>query len=535
MALTKISGEVIQSGTPITIGVVTATSINVGSAVTIHTGGYLVGNTDLHSTGITVDNVNVSGISTLGSTVVGGATTQVVVTGDIRATGDVSALTANITSLTASANSGFHVDGSAPASSFLLGNTGNLSLGNDFTVSGNAGIGTDTPTESFEVNGGDIKLRTTSFAGFTTTRRLYALGGSGTYNLGLSGGSAIAFIRDGNNNDAIAFETHAQGSSHTEVLRITSNSRIGIGTTNPNSRLQVSGDGVPVIINSTNNNDAKISLQSLGVTSCYLAAGGGNIFEVKDANSNDCIAVDGKADGVGGQIGNRNVSIGTNGANNIKLYVYNTDTGYAGFFQSNGSRAVYGVVATIQNGTGSGYGVYGYSQTSSTYATGGVLGYSINSSTYGILGYWSGSSYWSLYGNGSIYIGGSYQGSDERLKDIVEPLVGVGSSVRVLDKLSNISAVKYRWKEGSQQRRAMGDNVNIGLIAQEVEEYFPELIKEVDNPVITGVNPETLNEQIGRTKSLQYNNMVAVLLEAIKELKADNEALAARIALLENP
>lgn len=535
MALTKISGEVIQSGTPITIGVVTATSINVGSAVTIHTGGYLVGNTDLHSTGISVDNVNVSGISTLGNTVVGGATTEVVVTGSVDVSSTVTSVFGNFTSLTASSNSGFHVDGGAPASSFLLGNTGNLSLGNDFTVAGNAGIGTDTPTESFEVNGGDIKIRTTAFAGFTTTRRLYTIGNSGNYNLGVSGGSAIAFIRDGNNNDAIAFETHAQGSSHTEALRITPNSRVGIGTTNPNARLQVNGGGVPVVINSTNNNDPKIALQSVGVTSCYLGSGGGNIFSVKDASTNDCIIVDGRTDGVGGQIGNRNVAIGANSANNIKLYVYNTDTGYAGFFQSNGSRAVYGVVATIQSGTGAGYAVYGYSQTSSTYATGGVLGYSINNNTYGILGYWDTASYWTLYGNGSVYISGTYQGSDERLKDIVEPLVGVGSTVRVLDKLSNISAVKYRWKEGSQQRRAMGGGVQIGLIAQEVEEYFPELIKEIKNPVITGVNPETLNEKIGDTKSLQYNNMVAVLLEAIKELKADNEALAARIALLENP
>ena len=64
MALTKISGEVIQSGTPITIGVVTATTINVGSAVTIHTGGFQVGSSDLHSSGLTVQNLNSTGVIT---------------------------------------------------------------------------------------------------------------------------------------------------------------------------------------------------------------------------------------------------------------------------------------------------------------------------------------------------------------------------------------------------------------------------------------------------------------------------------------
>jgi len=65
MGLTKISGEVLQQ--PINIGVVTATSVSVGSAVTIHSGGFQVGSSDLHSSGLTVSNVNTSGIITASS------------------------------------------------------------------------------------------------------------------------------------------------------------------------------------------------------------------------------------------------------------------------------------------------------------------------------------------------------------------------------------------------------------------------------------------------------------------------------------
>ena len=97
------------------------------------------------------------------------------VDGDISATGDVSALTANITSLTASANSGFHVDGGAPANSFLLGNTGNLSLGNDFTVSGDVGVGTDNPIMRLHVHGAansaDSRIRLSSTEGSGLTIR----------------------------------------------------------------------------------------------------------------------------------------------------------------------------------------------------------------------------------------------------------------------------------------------------------------------------------------------------------------------------
>jgi len=62
MGLTKVSGDVIQ-GT-INVGVVTATTINVGSAVTIHTGGFRVGSSDLHSSGLTVQNLNSTGVVT---------------------------------------------------------------------------------------------------------------------------------------------------------------------------------------------------------------------------------------------------------------------------------------------------------------------------------------------------------------------------------------------------------------------------------------------------------------------------------------
>ena len=72
MALTKISGGVIQQ--PINVGIITATSGDFSGIVTASSfsGGSVV-----------ASSVNVSSASTIGNTVVGGATTELVVTGSV--------------------------------------------------------------------------------------------------------------------------------------------------------------------------------------------------------------------------------------------------------------------------------------------------------------------------------------------------------------------------------------------------------------------------------------------------------------------
>jgi hypothetical protein len=78
------------------------------------------------------------------------------------------------------------------------------------------GINTSTNVEHFNVQGNIRLINPTG-----TTRRINALP-SGGYNLGTSGGSAIAFHRfsdAGGGSDEIAFETHHQGNRHAETAR----------------------------------------------------------------------------------------------------------------------------------------------------------------------------------------------------------------------------------------------------------------------------------------------------------------------------
>ena len=106
--------------------------------------------------------------------------------------------------------------------------------------------------------------------------------------------------------------------------------------------------------------------------------------------------------------------------------------------------------------------------------------------------------------------------SDARLKTNVEPLTNV------LDKLDQVHGVSFQWNAVYDSPRRTTEDRDIGVIAQEVEEVFPELI--------------TVWGEEGY-RAIDYGRLTAVLVEAIKELRADQETeiavLEARVAALE--
>jgi hypothetical protein len=96
--------------------------------------------------------------------------------------------------------------------------------------------------------------------------------------------------------------------------------------------------------------------------------------------------------------------------------------------------------------------------------------------------------------------GNNVSPSDQRLKQNIQPLENV------LTKVEQLRGVNFEWKD---KKRDAG--TQIGMIAQEVEKVLPELVS-------------TDSEGY---KSLAYDKMTAVLVEAVKELKAQNDALKA--------
>jgi hypothetical protein len=97
-----------------------------------------------------------------------------------------------------------------------------------------------------------------------------------------------------------------------------------------------------------------------------------------------------------------------------------------------------------------------------------------------------------------IVTGNITETSDKRIKSDISPLIGA------LDKVLNLQGVSYL-KNGSTDK-------NIGFIAQDVIDIVPEVVKEIDG-----------------LYSVAYGNIVALLVEAIKEQETRIKELESKV------
>tara|TARA_Y100000385_G_scaffold287628_1_gene352263 strand:+ start:688 stop:1497 length:810 start_codon:yes stop_codon:yes gene_type:complete len=110
--------------------------------------------------------------------------------------------------------------------------------------------------------------------------------------------------------------------------------------------------------------------------------------------------------------------------------------------------------------------------------------------------------------------------SDARLKENIEPI----SSSTSLTKVLQLNPVYYKWRKDivpSSFLKAYGEGKQIGLIAQEVEDIIPEVVKE-----------GTLYDK--QWKGINYSKLTAMLIGAVKEQQEQIEELKNRITELES-
>jgi hypothetical protein len=98
----------------------------------------------------------------------------------------------------------------------------------------------------------------------------------------------------------------------------------------------------------------------------------------------------------------------------------------------------------------------------------------------------------------------AFYSSDIRLKENIQPIENA------LEKVNQISGNTYDWKEGYEEIHSHKGN-DVGVIAQEIEQILPQIVTNRDNGY----------------KAVQYEKIIPLLIEAIKELSA-------RINTLEN-
>jgi hypothetical protein len=92
--------------------------------------------------------------------------------------------------------------------------------------------------------------------------------------------------------------------------------------------------------------------------------------------------------------------------------------------------------------------------------------------------------------------------SDIRLKENITPIPNA------LQKVNEISGNTYDWKEGYDEVHSHKGN-DVGVIAQEIEQILPQIVTNRDNGF----------------KAVQYEKIIPLLIEAIKELSAKVDRL----------
>ncbi|MBF9220536.1 tail fiber domain-containing protein [Hymenobacter ruricola] len=112
---------------------------------------------------------------------------------------------------------------------------------------------------------------------------------------------------------------------------------------------------------------------------------------------------------------------------------------------------------------------------------------------------------------GTVTAAGVTLTSDARFKQQVRPLTGALAAVQQL------RGVRYQWNALGVQRGGTAGQEQIGLLAQELEQFYPELVR---------------TDEAGY-KSVNYARLTPVLLEALKELAAKNAGLETRNNALE--
>lgn len=111
-----------------------------------------------------------------------------------------------------------------------------------------------------------------------------------------------------------------------------------------------------------------------------------------------------------------------------------------------------------------------------------------------------------VYKNGNMGIAGTYSMfSDEKLKRNIQPLKNS------LQKISAVNAYQYYWKSDIADHQ-----LQTGILAQEIQAQMPELV----------------TKSLKGNLMVNYNGLTPYLIEAVKELKSENDQLRNDVEVL---
>lgn len=341
-------------------------------------------------------------------------------------------------------------------------------------ANGNVGIGTSAPSTLMQVSktnaGGDVGLfvsqGSTGYTNASSTVTLYL---GATYDSIAQASKIVASHSDGTSGDHgqnLQLWTVNSGSTPTERMRITSAGYVGIGTTSPETKVQVEGTADTV--------GATLRITSTGVCSAGMAVNATGLFFAADTG------------GFVWKTGAQNLPT-TSGTERMRL-------------DSSGNFIIGKTSVSTINGGGGGSAFWNS-------GTNNIWRLQIGTSSTGS----SQLAGWNTPNGevGNITVSGvstSYgTSSDYRLKENITPIIGA------LSKVAQLKPVTYKWKvDGSDGE---------GFIAHELSEVCPL--------AVTGEKDGVDEENKPKYQSIDTSFLVATLTAAIQELKAEFDAYRA--------
>jgi trimeric autotransporter adhesin len=412
--------------------------------------------------------------------------------------------------------------------------------------SGNVGIGTTAPTSTAGfvprlqlTSSASTALVVTSTA--TTQQNLIGTNGSGLFIESV--GSAT-----GTDNNIIFRNTSTNSNySGNERMRITSGGNVGIGTTTPDFLLEVKSNNTP-------NQGLKIwgaSPDGTKNSNIYFGDNAGtNAYVMRFVN----VFGGGSGEAYGLNLRSLNTSadftvIAGTEASPITGLTLKGNSGNVGIGTSSPASNLHiagttsAVVSRISATTGAPYSLYTNSGSSFFVGKENSASGSFGATAYASVLYEAGAypmTFWtnaaermrlssvggfsvgttSDPGAGAIYATGNITAffSDQRLKTVS------GKIENALDKVKSLSGVYYTMNDVAKSHGYDSDETQVGVLAQEVEAVLPEIVKPAPFDL-----DENNNSKSGENyKTVQYEKLVPLLIEAIKELEAQVAELKAR-------
>jgi len=341
-------------------------------------------------------------------------------------------------------------------------------------VTGNLGVGTTSPAASVS-----ITKQTTALSGTGNAYGLYAYPTS-------SGLAYIDAVTSGSGNTSLGFRTYNNG-TYNDAVRIDNSGNVGIGTSSPGARLQVTDGNFNQLYLLSSTTVSGIRFGNTAYTNGYIYYDNGANLTFQ-TNGAERARIDSS--------GSLLVGLTSSQLGVAKFQVLQSAADWTCFFRNTANNS--GVAITNGSGTSS-YTAIGFYNNGNSFSACGTITVSGTTTTYST-------------------------SSDYRLKENVHPMTSG------LEKVSALKPVTYQWKSDG----SYGE----GFLAHELQEIVPFAVTgqkdEIENFDVRDEDGNVIRtEERIKPQGVDYSKIVVHLVAAIQELSAKNDALEARLAILE--